>query len=134
MHGRRRLAAGARTARACQAMPLSTARRIPLPTPRITLRAARPNSLELAHPLGDGVRVAQERRLGELERQLFGREGRLLEHVGHLVTAVNVVVTGDVDPKNAIALVEKYWSGWKRGTYNAAVPAEPAPKGTQPDK
>jgi zinc protease len=40
-----------------------------------------------------------------------------------------IIIAGDVDPKNAVALVEKYWSGWKRGSYNAAVPAEPAPKG-----
>jgi zinc protease len=40
-----------------------------------------------------------------------------------------IIIAGDVEPKNAIALVEKYWSGWKRGSYDVAVPAEPAPKG-----
>lgn len=42
-----------------------------------------------------------------------------------------IIIAGDVDPKNAVALVEKYWSGWKRGTYDVAVPAEPAPRGAQ---
>lgn len=42
-----------------------------------------------------------------------------------------IIIAGDVDPKNAVALVEKYWSGWKRGSYNVAVPAEPAPQGAQ---
>ncbi|HEY0060836.1 MAG TPA: insulinase family protein, partial [Telluria sp.] len=32
-----------------------------------------------------------------------------------------------VEPKNAIALVEKYWSKWKKGSYKSVVPAEPAP-------
>ncbi len=36
-------------------------------------------------------------------------------------------VVGDVQPANVFALVEKYWSGWKRGTYKVNVPAEPAP-------
>jgi zinc protease len=40
-----------------------------------------------------------------------------------------IIIAGDVDPKKAIALVEKYWSGWKRGNYKVAVLAEPAPKG-----
>ncbi len=40
-----------------------------------------------------------------------------------------VIIAGDVDPQKAIALVEKYWSGWKKGTYKSVVPAEPAPKG-----
>jgi zinc protease len=42
-----------------------------------------------------------------------------------------IIIAGDVDPKSAIALVEKYWSGWKRGSYKVAVPAEPAPQGAQ---
>jgi zinc protease len=37
----------------------------------------------------------------------------------------SVIVVGDVDPAKTLALVEKYWSGWKRGNYTAAVPAEP---------
>lgn len=40
-----------------------------------------------------------------------------------------IIVAGDVEPKKAIALVEKYWSKWQRGTYKAQVPAEPAPRG-----
>ncbi len=40
-----------------------------------------------------------------------------------------IIVAGDVEPAKAIALVEKYWSKWQRGSYNVAVPAEPAPKG-----
>jgi zinc protease len=40
-----------------------------------------------------------------------------------------IIIAGDVDPKNAVALVEKYWSGWKRGAYKVAVPAEPAATG-----
>ena len=37
-----------------------------------------------------------------------------------------VIVAGDVDPANVIAVVEKYWGGWRRGTYTAAIPQEPA--------
>lgn len=40
-----------------------------------------------------------------------------------------IIVAGDVEPAKAIALVEKYWSKWQRGSYNVAVPAEPAPQG-----
>jgi zinc protease len=40
-----------------------------------------------------------------------------------------IIIAGDVDPKNAIALVEKYWSAWRRGSYKVAVPAEPAAQG-----
>lgn len=40
-----------------------------------------------------------------------------------------IIIAGDVEPKKAIALVEKYWSKWQRGTYEAQVPAEPAPRG-----
>jgi zinc protease len=42
-----------------------------------------------------------------------------------------IIVAGDVDPKKAIAMVEKYWAGWKKGTYKAPVPSEPAPAGAQ---
>ena len=42
-----------------------------------------------------------------------------------------VIIAGDVEPAKAIAMVEKYWSGWKRGSYKAPVPAEPAPRGAQ---
>jgi zinc protease len=40
-----------------------------------------------------------------------------------------VIIAGDVEPQKAIALVEKYWSGWKKGSYKSVVPAEPAPRG-----
>ncbi|MFM9433594.1 zinc protease [Janthinobacterium sp. CG_23.3] len=40
-----------------------------------------------------------------------------------------VIIAGDVKPRQAIALVEKYWSKWQRGSAQAAVPAEPAPQG-----
>ena len=42
-----------------------------------------------------------------------------------------IIVAGDVEPKRAIALVEKYWAGWQQGSYKAPVPAEPAPQGAQ---
>ncbi|KQQ97674.1 peptidase M16 [Massilia sp. Leaf139] len=42
-----------------------------------------------------------------------------------------IIVAGDVDPTKAVAMVEKYWGGWKKGSYNAPVPAEPAPRGAQ---
>jgi len=40
-----------------------------------------------------------------------------------------IIIAGDVEPQKAIALVEKYWSGWQRGKQQAAVPVEPAPRG-----
>ncbi len=40
-----------------------------------------------------------------------------------------VIVAGDVEPAKVIAMVEKYWGKWKRGTYQAAVPVEPPSKG-----
>lgn len=40
-----------------------------------------------------------------------------------------VIIAGDVEPAKAISLVEKYWGGWKRGSAQAPVPVEPAPKG-----
>jgi zinc protease len=40
-----------------------------------------------------------------------------------------VIVAGDVDPAKTIAMVEKYWSKWKHGSYKAAVPVEPPAKG-----
>lgn len=40
-----------------------------------------------------------------------------------------VIVAGDVEPQRVIRLVEKYWSGWKRGHYRAEIPREPAPRG-----
>ncbi|AKU20926.1 pitrilysin family protein [Massilia sp. NR 4-1] len=39
-----------------------------------------------------------------------------------------IIVAGDVEPQKAVALVEKYWSKWQRGSYKVDVPVEPAPK------
>jgi zinc protease len=36
-----------------------------------------------------------------------------------------VIVAGDVKPAETIKLVEKYFAGWKRGTFKAQIPAEP---------
>src|SRR5262249_20482451 len=36
-----------------------------------------------------------------------------------------VIVAGDVQPDNVFRLVEKYWSGWKRGNYKVEIPQEP---------
>jgi zinc protease len=36
-----------------------------------------------------------------------------------------IIIAGDVEPKAAKALVEKYWGDWKRGTYHAEIPVEP---------
>ncbi|MFO0583797.1 MAG: pitrilysin family protein [Anaeromyxobacter sp.] len=38
-----------------------------------------------------------------------------------------VVVAGDVDPARTVALVEKHFGGWKRGSYRVPVPQEPPP-------
>jgi len=40
-----------------------------------------------------------------------------------------IIVAGDVEPQKAIAMVEKYWSKWQKGSYSAPVPAEPAARG-----
>ena len=42
-----------------------------------------------------------------------------------------VIIAGDVDPGKAIAMVEKYWGGWKRGSFKNNVPVEPPAKGAQ---
>ncbi len=42
-----------------------------------------------------------------------------------------IIVAGDVDPAKAIAMVEKYWGGWKKGSYTAPVPSEPKAAGAQ---
>src|SRR5262249_7622972 len=36
---------------------------------------------------------------------------------------------GDVDPARVIPMIERYWGGWKRGSYNAAIPQLPSPRG-----
>ena len=40
-----------------------------------------------------------------------------------------IIVAGDVQAEPVFALVEKYWGGWKPGTYRAAIPQEPPAKG-----
>jgi zinc protease len=40
-----------------------------------------------------------------------------------------IIVAGDVKPDEVFALVDKYWSGWQRGTYKADIPQEPPAKG-----
>ncbi len=40
-----------------------------------------------------------------------------------------VIVAGDVTPAEVLPLVQKYWGDWKRGSYRARIPAEPAPRG-----
>lgn len=37
-----------------------------------------------------------------------------------------IIVAGDVDPKQVFAWVDKYFSPWKRGSFHAKIPAEPA--------
>ena len=39
-----------------------------------------------------------------------------------------IIVAGDVKQAEVIALVEKYWSGWKRGSYTVEIPQEPPAK------
>jgi len=35
-----------------------------------------------------------------------------------------IIVAGDVDPAKVFPLVEKYWGGWERGTYDVDIPQE----------
>ncbi len=42
---------------------------------------------------------------------------------------VTVIVAGDVTADATRGLVEKYWGEWKRGSYRAEIPAEPAQAG-----
>lgn len=43
----------------------------------------------------------------------------------------SIIIAGDVDPGKAIAMVEKYWGGWKRGSFRNNVPVEPPATGAQ---
>lgn len=36
-----------------------------------------------------------------------------------------VIVVGDVDPEVTAELVERYWGGWERGSYEVDIPVEP---------
>ena len=40
-----------------------------------------------------------------------------------------IIIAGDVSERVAFALVEKYWSTWKRGTYQSRIPTEPPSAG-----
>jgi zinc protease len=40
-----------------------------------------------------------------------------------------LIVAGDVTAEQVLPLVEKYWGGWKRGSFTVDIPREPAPKG-----
>ncbi len=40
-----------------------------------------------------------------------------------------IILVGDVEPNEVFRLVEKYWSGWKRGSYKVDIPVEPEPSG-----
>ena len=57
----------------------------------------------------------------EYSKQFFDRWYRP-EHTA-------IIVAGDVRAEEVFPLVEKYWGGWKRGSYAAKIPAEPAHAG-----
>jgi zinc protease len=40
-----------------------------------------------------------------------------------------IIVAGDVKPDDVFKLVERYWSGWKRGSFTVEIPQEPPSKG-----
>src|SRR5690606_28794664 len=42
-----------------------------------------------------------------------------------------VIVVGDVEPKRTVALVEKYFGPWERGSYEAEIPVEPPFQGSR---
>lgn len=42
---------------------------------------------------------------------------------------VTIIVAGDVRPADVQGLVQKGWGSWKRGSYKAAIPAEPPQEG-----
>lgn len=37
----------------------------------------------------------------------------------------SIIVVGDVEPAATLALVERYWGDWQRGSYQAQIPVEP---------
>ncbi|MEX2080307.1 MAG: pitrilysin family protein [Dehalococcoidia bacterium] len=41
----------------------------------------------------------------------------------------SIIVAGDLEPESVIALVEKYWGSWKKGSHTVQVPQEPGPVG-----
>ncbi len=42
-----------------------------------------------------------------------------------------IIVAGDVTPEQVLPLVRKYWGNWKRGSFTAQIPKEPAPTGAK---
>jgi zinc protease len=42
---------------------------------------------------------------------------------------VTIIVAGDVTPAEVMPLIEKYWGGWKHGTFSVDIPKEPPPTG-----
>lgn len=40
-----------------------------------------------------------------------------------------IILAGDVQPEQVFGIVDKYWGGWKRGSYKAEIPKEPVPNG-----
>jgi len=40
-----------------------------------------------------------------------------------------IILAGDLNVEQARALVQKYWGGWKRGSYRPEIPVEPPPSG-----
>ncbi|MGI9042562.1 MAG: M16 family metallopeptidase [Gemmatimonadaceae bacterium] len=42
-----------------------------------------------------------------------------------------IIIAGDVNPDEAITLVEKHWGNWERGSYKAVIPQEPAGTGAK---
>jgi zinc protease len=40
-----------------------------------------------------------------------------------------IILVGDVEVEPTLALVRRYWGDWERGSYDVAIPAEPAPSG-----
>jgi len=42
-----------------------------------------------------------------------------------------IVVVGDITPAASRDVVERYWGAWKRGSYRAEIPVEPAPQGAR---
>jgi len=41
----------------------------------------------------------------------------------------SIIIAGDIDERDAFALIEKYWGQWKRGDYKVRIAAEPPSQG-----
>ncbi len=59
----------------------------------------------------------------EYSRQFFDRYYR--------PEYTTIIVAGDVTVERARALVEKYWGGWKRGSFRVTIPEEPPQQGAR---